>query len=79
MSTPFADIAVALGIQARELAQRAEHNEQVAAAIGLFPNTQAHLNAEWRRQAELIGEAHRLVMALIPIENTIRAATERAA
>lgn len=79
MSAPFADIAVALGIQARELAQRAESNEQVAIAIGLFPNTTAHLIAEWRRQAELVGEAHRLVLALLPVENTIRAAIERAA
>lgn len=79
MNTPFADIAVVIGIQARELAHRADQNEQVAIQIGLFPNTTAHLVAEWRKQADIMGEAHRLVLALLPIEHTIRAVTEKAA
>lgn len=71
--TPFAEIAVALGVQARELAHRAEQNEHVAHAIGLFPATTNDLVKGWRRDAELLGEAHRLLLALMPVEETVRA------
>lgn len=73
MIAPFADIAVALRIEANELAYRAEDTEHVATAIGLFPATRAHVIAERRRQAELIGDAYRVIRALMAVENTVRA------
>lgn len=71
--SPFADIAVALRIEASELSRRAEIDEQTSAEIGLFEATRQHIIAERRRQAELIAEAYRLVRALMPVEHTVRA------
>ena len=76
MTAPFADIAVALSIEARELALKAEDAEHVSAAIGLFETTREHVIAERKRQAELIGDAYRVIRALMPLENTIKAVIE---
>lgn len=71
--SPFADIVVALGIEARELARRAEDVEHRATAIGLSAGATGRVIFESRRQAELIGEAHRIFRALMPVEGTVRA------
>lgn len=68
----FADIAVALKLQANELSDRAKDCEIVAGRIGLTPAVAAHVISERRDQAELIGEAHRIIYALIGCEETIR-------
>ena len=75
---PFADIAVALSIEARELARRAEDVEHRAIAIGLSASATGRVIFESRRQAELIGEAHRIIKALMPVEGTVRAVMEAA-
>lgn len=74
---PFADIAVALNIQARDLAMRAEDCEQVGNAIGLFPATVDRLVAERRRQAELVADAYHIIRALMPVEQTTRAVIDQ--
>lgn len=79
MTASFVDIAVALNIAARDAVLVAQRDEFTAHKIGLFEATAAHIVAERNRQAELIGEAHRIFKALMPLENTIRAVIERAA
>lgn len=69
----FAEIAVALHIAARDAVIVAERDEHTAHAIGLFPRTAEHIVTTRKRQAELIGEAHRIFMALMPVEGTVRA------
>lgn len=73
----FAEIAVALQLQARDLAWRAEDAEHAALSIGLFPVTAAHLLAERRRQALLVGAAHLFFKAMIPVEAEVKALLAR--
>lgn len=70
---PFADIAVALKIEANILADRAQDVETTALRIGLSPPVAARIVAERRRQADLVAAAHRIIYALMPVEGTISA------
>lgn len=74
---PFADIAVALKLQARDLAMRTTDIEHVANSIGLFPATAARVVGEHRRQAELVADAYRIMRALMPVEQTMLAIIEQ--
>ena len=60
----LADIAVALKKQAAALAAQTAEVEQVAIQIGLSPGSVGRVIFETRRQAELIGHAHRIIKAL---------------
>lgn len=73
---PFVDIAVALRLAANRAVLDRQQDEYVAHAIGLFPVTAAHIVEDRQRQADLLGEAHRIIKALIPVEHTIRAMLE---
>jgi hypothetical protein len=68
----FADIAVALKLQADGLAESTENAEILAARIGLSGSAAARVIGERRRQAELVGAGHRLVKALIPFESVLK-------
>lgn len=72
MTTPFTAIAVELRIQATELARVAEQDEQTVHAIGLSPAVAHHIIEQRKLSAALIGEAHRIIKALAPVENTVR-------
>ncbi len=74
---PLADIAVALKLQANDMADRTKDAEITAARIGLSPCVSAHLISERRRQAELIGDAYHLIRALLAIENTLLAVVQQ--
>lgn len=73
---PFADISVALRLAANRAVLDRQQDEHTAHAIGLFPVTAAHIIEDRQRQADLLGEAHRIIKALIPVEHTIRAMLE---
>lgn len=73
MTGTFDEIAVALNVAARDAVLVAERDEVVAHRIGLFENTAKHIIADRKRHAELLGEAHRIIRALTPVEATIRA------
>lgn len=73
MTAPFAAIAVQLHIQARELARAAEIDEATVHQIGLTPALARHIIEERKLSAALIGDAHRVIKALIACENTVRA------
>lgn len=73
MISPFADIAVQLHITATELARVAEMAEQDAHEIGLSPALARHIIAERQLSARLIGDAHRLIKSLIPVESAVLA------
>lgn len=73
----FADIAVALKIQADYLAERSEDAEVLAARIGLTPCVAARIIGERRRQAELIGAAHGIFKALSAVEGEAKAMVAR--
>lgn len=76
---PFLAIAEALGRQARELAANAESTEVAAIRMGLSSPLAQRAVDDLRDQAAAMGEAFALVAALIPMENTIRAAMDEAA
>ena len=76
MTAPFADIAVALSIQASDLELRAFDADKTAREIGLFANTREHIVDERRNQAALIRDAYHVIRALMPLENTIKAVIE---
>ena len=76
MTAPFADIAVALSIQASDLELRAFDADKTARAIGLFENTREHIVDERQRQAALMRDAYQVFRALMPLENTIKAVIE---
>lgn len=79
MTAPFADIAVALQLAARDAVIVAERDEHTALAIGLFEPTASRIISERKRQAELIGEAYLVFRKLMSIENTIKAILKEAA
>lgn len=79
MIAPFADIAGALKIAARDAVIVAERDEHTAHDIGLFPQTAANIISERKRHAELIGDAYRVFRKLMPVENTIKSIMEEAA
>lgn len=67
----FAEIAVALKIQADDLVDRAQHAETLAARIGLTPAVADRIIGERRKQAELVGRAHRIFKTLARFEPII--------
>lgn len=76
---PFADIAVALRLEANELARAAEEAEITAVFIGLSDGAKDRVVREKRAQAALVGDAFKLMRGLMPMENTIRAVLDRGA
>jgi hypothetical protein len=72
MNASFADIAVALKLQANELAARVDHCERTAHDIKLSRLSADLAIAECRTQADLVKLAHEIIKGLIPVEAAVR-------
>lgn len=79
MTPTFEDIAVALKIQANVAADRAHDLEIICHRIQLNGVGLRHVIQPHKQQAELVAEAYRIIRALVPVENTIRAIIGEAA
>jgi hypothetical protein len=69
----FDDIAVALKLQANLAADHALDLEIVCYRISLTNSAVRNVVQPRKLQAELVAEAYRIIRALSPVENTIRA------
>lgn len=75
----FAEIAVALKIEADHLHSAAQNAETLAARIGLTPAVADRIIEQQRRHAELVGRAHRIFKSLSRFEPIIGLVIKREA
>jgi len=71
--TSFAEMSVALWLQAQSEHERQQRLEQIAARIGLSPSVASRIVADESRHTACIVRAYEIFRALIPHEKAVMA------
>lgn len=74
---PFAAVAAELKHQADHLDECAESIRTTGVRLGLEDGSLSRAIFDFKTRADLIREGHRIMVALAPMENTIRAIADK--